>query len=590
MLFLIAFLLTVRYAASSSVETTAWTSAPNFRGTWDLLVSCVLTLTICVWSALHLNVPTEDSTLAQRNLRRTRWILLGIFAPELVVSTAFAQYLTARWLRREILEDLKYRKAEGAKLNTPPEQQLQEWGITQCYFAVMGGITIQAGEGFDGSPRLSLTPEGVRLLSFLGRLPWISESQVRDKSKADGLAKSIVCLQAGWMLLQIIARLIQQLPVTLLEINTIGHVLCALVLYLLWWSKPLEVKDPALISREDWMDPFLSLMWMCSPISSSKDGITEMRCMAYIPQSQRRVASVPTITVDQDDAVSGSALSPHETHFSIGSIAARDPRKFIGPLGDFRVGSHESSPSPSPFDHHVSYMIREKELKTAPEHEIFFTLQEPHHGLQHSRKYCRRALQDCLRHDPLSPFAIQRWRLACTLIDDLYNQCQDRPSYMDFYFTTSTLGIFVGEPKYIDRYIPDFIGLSYIGQTGVHKDRLKSALSFAAAAYGALHVAAWNEYFPTRTERILWILSSMAIGSSGIFLWLYFLAKESIESLDVFATRFRSNKVLSIIGRFVLGLFILARIYLVVEAFVSLRRVPIAVFQTPEWSNFLPHL
>src|SRR5262245_44955080 len=110
-LLLVAFLFAHR-VASEEVPLTAWYSAPNFRGTWDLILSCVLTLTICVWSALHLNVPTEDSRLRERNTRRFRWILLGIFAPELVVSTAFAQYLTARWLRREILKDVKHRKQE----------------------------------------------------------------------------------------------------------------------------------------------------------------------------------------------------------------------------------------------------------------------------------------------------------------------------------------------------------------------------------------------------------------------------------------------------------------------------------------------
>lgn len=116
--FIMLLLLAIFFAhkaASSSVDTLGYYSAPNFRGTWDLLVGCVLTLTVCVWSALHLNVPIESS-LTRRNLRRIRWILLGLFAPELVVSSAFAQYLTARWLRREILADVKYRKAEVCHL------------------------------------------------------------------------------------------------------------------------------------------------------------------------------------------------------------------------------------------------------------------------------------------------------------------------------------------------------------------------------------------------------------------------------------------------------------------------------------------
>ncbi|KAF2798956.1 hypothetical protein K505DRAFT_357038 [Melanomma pulvis-pyrius CBS 109.77] len=593
MLFLLAIFFLIRHAASTDVETITWFSAPNFRGTWDLIVSCVLTLTICVWSALHLNVPTEDSTLKQRNLRRTRWILLGIFAPELVVSTAFAQFLTAKWLKREISLDVKYRKAQGVELDSLPKQQLQEWGTIQCYFAVMGGITVQAGgDCFEGDPRLSLTPEGVRLLSFLGRLPPIHENQIRDKSKADGLAKTLVCLQAGWMIVQTIARLNAHLPVTLLEINTIGHVLCALVLYLLWWSKPLEVKDPVLIPHEDWMDPYLALMWMCSLISSCKDDeVTEMRCMAYTPPSQRGVVA-PTITVEEERPAPPDTLTKsHETHFSVGSTGARDPVKFIGPLGPFRVGSHERTPSPSPYDHNVIYEFKDTKLKTAPEHEIFFQLQEPHHGLKHTRGYCRRAFSDCHKRDALSQFAINRWLLANKLIDDLWAQCENRPSYMDFFFTTSTLGLFVGEANYIDTHVANFLGLSYLGSVNIHKDRLKSVLAFAAAAYGALHIAAWHEYFPTRAERYLWITSSLAIGSSGIFFWLYFLIKERIESVDVIGSRLSQNWILSKVTQFVfVPLFVMARVYLVVEGFVSLRRVPESVYQTPEWSDYFPHL
>jgi hypothetical protein len=462
----------------------------------------------------------------------------------------------------------------------------------------MGGVTIQTGgDCFENNPKLSLTPEGVRLLSFLGRLPPIHENQILDKSKADGLAKTIVCFQAFWMIVQTIARLITHLPITLLEINTIGHVLCALVLYLLWWSKPLEVRDPVLIPHEAWMDPYLSLMWMCSPISSCKpDEVTEMRCMAYTPPTQRGTG--PTITVEPNthvDPTNALVYShqerSHETRFSVGSTGARDPVKFIGPLGPFRVGSHERAPSPSPYDHNVIYELKDTRVKTATEHEIFFALQQPIHGLQHTRGYCRRAFSDCKKRDELSQHAINRWLLANKSIDDLWTQCEKRPSYMDFFFTTSTLGLFVGEASYIDTHIANFLGLSYLGSVNVHKDRLKSVLAFAAAAYGALHIAAWNEFFPTRAERFLWIASSLTIGSSGIFLWLWFLVKERWEKVDVVGSKISQNRILSIVGRFiVVPLFVLARVYLVVEGFVSLRKVPRDVYKTPEWSDYLPHL
>lgn len=111
-LFLLVSLLLAQTTTSADPELSGWFSAPNERGTWDLIISCLLTLVVCVWSALHLNVPTEDSRLRNRNVKRLRWILLGIFAPELVVSTAFAQFLTAKWLCREIRKDVKWRKQE----------------------------------------------------------------------------------------------------------------------------------------------------------------------------------------------------------------------------------------------------------------------------------------------------------------------------------------------------------------------------------------------------------------------------------------------------------------------------------------------
>jgi hypothetical protein len=113
LLVLLTASLLVRRSASAEAEgeLVGWYEPPNYRGTWDLILSCVLTLTICVWSALHLNVPCEESRLRDRNTRRLRWILIGIFAPELVVSTAFGQYLTASWLRREIKIDVNFRRA-----------------------------------------------------------------------------------------------------------------------------------------------------------------------------------------------------------------------------------------------------------------------------------------------------------------------------------------------------------------------------------------------------------------------------------------------------------------------------------------------
>jgi hypothetical protein len=79
----------------------------------------------------------------------------------------------------------------------------------------------------------------------------ISPEEVLSKSKASGLAKGIVCLQAIWFCIQCLSRVSQSLPITLFELNTVAHSICALLVYLLWWEKPLDVQQVISIPIRD---------------------------------------------------------------------------------------------------------------------------------------------------------------------------------------------------------------------------------------------------------------------------------------------------------------------------------------------------
>ena len=87
-------------ALAQSTDTVGWQSDPNGRGTFTLVSSCIFTLTICVYSAMHLNVPPREESAIQFWLRNIRWGLLGIFGPELVVFIAWKQYLSAKSIVR----------------------------------------------------------------------------------------------------------------------------------------------------------------------------------------------------------------------------------------------------------------------------------------------------------------------------------------------------------------------------------------------------------------------------------------------------------------------------------------------------------
>jgi hypothetical protein len=80
----------------------AWVPDPGGRGTWDLLYSCLFTLLLCVYTAIHLNVPPLNETKFFFWLRKTKWVSIAAFAPEIVVVTALNQWLWARYLMKEL--------------------------------------------------------------------------------------------------------------------------------------------------------------------------------------------------------------------------------------------------------------------------------------------------------------------------------------------------------------------------------------------------------------------------------------------------------------------------------------------------------
>ena len=204
---------------------------PDGRGTASLIISCLLTLVLCVWSALHLNVPQDSATAFQNLFKNIRWIITGVYAPELVVFTAWRQWCSAKILGG-LITSQGYRITEKSTGELKIKYNLRNpWTMTHSFFASTGGFVFDYWEEDQwnflprGTPhRLSITARGMALLIKCGHVPDIPEAEIKDKSKANNVAKALVMIQAFWMLIQVLARVVTGLPVTLLEINTIAHV------------------------------------------------------------------------------------------------------------------------------------------------------------------------------------------------------------------------------------------------------------------------------------------------------------------------------------------------------------------------------
>ena len=121
------------------------------------------------------------------------------------------------------------------------------------------------------------------------------------------------------------------------------------------------------------------------------------------------------------------------------------------------------------------------------------------------------------------------------------------------------------------------------------------------STYGGIHAAAWDEYFPTPIERLLWWIACLFImASSGMFYFYYHFRPYKHSPLaDVLRNMFSFNEP-RISGwspvfwswsmALLITMYIFCRIYLVVEAFISLRRLPVTAYQSPRLVPYFPHI
>jgi hypothetical protein len=116
------------------------------------------------------------------------------------------------------------------------------WTITHGFFVWMGGFVLYVND----EPRAVLRPEELQRFVNEGSvdMPVIPEEDLQDRSKGDVLSKCIVVLQLGWFIAQLVARSVQKLPVTLLEIDTLAVTVLTCIAYGWWWKKPLDVGRP----------------------------------------------------------------------------------------------------------------------------------------------------------------------------------------------------------------------------------------------------------------------------------------------------------------------------------------------------------
>ncbi|KAF5308979.1 hypothetical protein D9758_018413 [Tetrapyrgos nigripes] len=266
------------------------------RTTEEIIYSCIAVVFICTWVAIHPNIPRKfdfrDGKEIVRNseypsvhsavvtLQNILFMLLALIVPELIIMWAMRQWFAAR----KIAE--KYKK--------------YNWTKTHGFFVVMGGFALYDGDKFlhtledeesfteeeeavankidefikgylkikeeqasvgsivsrpDG-PTSRLLPdrsEASCMLEFLlqRKLISVTEDEIKDKGKSDALSKFLAIGQTAWFIVQCIARGVEGISITNLEILTVAFALLNFGTYFFWLDKPQRIRFPIKINYQN---------------------------------------------------------------------------------------------------------------------------------------------------------------------------------------------------------------------------------------------------------------------------------------------------------------------------------------------------
>ncbi|KAF9473981.1 hypothetical protein BDN70DRAFT_885346 [Pholiota conissans] len=240
----------------------------------DIIISCFATIFACTWSAIHPNIPALTDCWWTRFKRQVTIMICALLAPELITMWALMQRVGAREImetyNREILKDFTSQPTsiidsiKGLFHDSPPLDSSKSsikgprWTLTHGFFLQMGGFMLSE----DGRPIHILIdgsqptmPQKLHLLHNIKEgiisPPRITEEDIQDRSKGDIISKTLIILQTTWFIVQCIARWSQQLPVTELEIVTLGFAMLNGITYAFWWNKPQNVGRPVFLEREN---------------------------------------------------------------------------------------------------------------------------------------------------------------------------------------------------------------------------------------------------------------------------------------------------------------------------------------------------
>jgi hypothetical protein len=403
-----------------------------------------------------------DPPPPSRKLNQHLWLWIGTCSRRMRNACAYFSTLSS-WLqmtseahdkRLDIARE--QREARVVALDAELSNDTLPWTIDTAFYAISGAIVLVDGSGTD----LAITTHGFRHLAEhepRSLIP-LQCAALQDPTKATGFTKAITCAQALWFCSQCIARLSQDMAISLIELNTFAHCISAFFIYAFWWHKPYDVETHVYIRSPE---------------------------LLY----QHSFA----------EATSGTRFLKYGNHHEDFQIRERDSSGQWITGGTVRLESYTPilSPTPEEYPHlywppgHPDskpdrYPHKIKPGYPIPDTDFVISYKDPHplrspevHASEHALSCWKRLWE--VRLD-------NKFDMQATEAQDTERTTRPRITNLD-----ATI-------------------------LAIVRDNIKIApvVALAAFLYGGTHLLAWRYNFQTNTEGVMWRIASIITASSGL--------------------------------------------------------------------------